>query len=372
MLTTVILNGGTGNPFSDSPCTSYHNAFESCALNQQSVDDILVAINTANTSNGTLNMHGGTSSPPSTAGVLSKWDLQSRGWTVSHNGAEEFIIGATDIGFVYNPSRLDSLYQDSAGRTPAAEGDVLGMVLDVSKGMELGPELWDGTLTAGSEGAYNATTGELSCVITTGLTYSPNFSGPTLVAKTFYKVTVKLSGNLSKITSITLTGSSSTDGFSTGGVAGTAILAAGGEYSWIGARFGTGTNPKFTIWTDGTTTWDGLFLESISVREIKGYHAAQPTTLNKPTLAKNAAGRYYVSMDGIDDSVTAYFATPPGASKLLLVGADGVMTISDVNVSTNSLDLTTSFQFASLVNRDFTSAEINGLLQARPDWSYTA
>jgi len=73
------------NMFDATPCTNFTSAFVGCALTQTSVDNILVSINTANTSNGTLNMTGGISATPSATGLAAKTALQARGWTVTNN-----------------------------------------------------------------------------------------------------------------------------------------------------------------------------------------------------------------------------------------------------------------------------------------------
>ena len=83
-LSNVIVNGGTGSPFSDSPCTNYTNAFTNTNLTQQSIDDILVAIEAAGTSSGTFNQSGG--SAPSTTGETAIDALRARGWTISVTG----------------------------------------------------------------------------------------------------------------------------------------------------------------------------------------------------------------------------------------------------------------------------------------------
>lgn len=83
-LTTVTVTGGTGNPFADSPCTNYEEAFTNTNLTQQSIDDILVAIEAANTSNGTFDQSGGNA--PSATGEAAIDDLRSRGWTVTVEG----------------------------------------------------------------------------------------------------------------------------------------------------------------------------------------------------------------------------------------------------------------------------------------------
>jgi len=73
------------NMFDATPCTNFTSAFTGCALTQTSVDNILVSIELAGTSNGTLNMTGGTSSTPSAIGLAAKTLLQARGWAVTNN-----------------------------------------------------------------------------------------------------------------------------------------------------------------------------------------------------------------------------------------------------------------------------------------------
>lgn len=73
------------NMFDATPCTNFTSAFVGCALTQTSVDNILVSIELAGTSNGTLNITGGTSSTPSAIGLAAKTLLQARGWTVTNN-----------------------------------------------------------------------------------------------------------------------------------------------------------------------------------------------------------------------------------------------------------------------------------------------
>lgn len=69
--------------FDTAPCTNWLNAFVGCALDQASVDNILVSIERAGTSNGTLTITGGTSAAPSATGTAAKTALQARGWTVN-------------------------------------------------------------------------------------------------------------------------------------------------------------------------------------------------------------------------------------------------------------------------------------------------
>jgi hypothetical protein len=65
--------------------TNFFNAWANCALNQTSVDNILVSLDTAGQSNGIVNLDGGTSSSPSATGLTAKANLVTKGWTVYTN-----------------------------------------------------------------------------------------------------------------------------------------------------------------------------------------------------------------------------------------------------------------------------------------------
>jgi hypothetical protein len=79
------LTSFPANMFDACPATNFTNAFVNCALNQTSIDNILVSIAAAGTSGGTLNMTGGTNATPSATGLAAKATLVGRGWTVTHN-----------------------------------------------------------------------------------------------------------------------------------------------------------------------------------------------------------------------------------------------------------------------------------------------
>jgi hypothetical protein len=75
--------------FNSCQATNFSAAWQSCALTAQSIENILVSINTANTSNGNLTLSGGTnanSSTWSTAANNAYIALVSRGWTITQNG----------------------------------------------------------------------------------------------------------------------------------------------------------------------------------------------------------------------------------------------------------------------------------------------
>jgi hypothetical protein len=74
------------NIFDNTTCTRYLDAFINCALTAQSIENILVSINTANTSNGNLSLQGGTNAAKTTwtANANTAYDaLVARGWTIT-------------------------------------------------------------------------------------------------------------------------------------------------------------------------------------------------------------------------------------------------------------------------------------------------
>ena len=80
---TTLVNFAA-NIFDGCPCTNFSDAFTSTGLNQQSIDNILVSINSNNTSNGTFNQSGG--SAPSVTGQAAITAMRSRGWTITVTG----------------------------------------------------------------------------------------------------------------------------------------------------------------------------------------------------------------------------------------------------------------------------------------------
>jgi hypothetical protein len=72
------------NMFDSVTATNFGDAFATTNLTQTSIDNILVSINTANTSGGTFNQFGG--SAPSATGEAAIDALRGRGWTVTVTG----------------------------------------------------------------------------------------------------------------------------------------------------------------------------------------------------------------------------------------------------------------------------------------------
>jgi hypothetical protein len=83
---TSLLLDFPPNFFDGWQGTIANNAFNASALNQQSVDNILVSINSNGTSGGNLGVNFGTNATPSATGQAAADALRARGWTVLLNG----------------------------------------------------------------------------------------------------------------------------------------------------------------------------------------------------------------------------------------------------------------------------------------------
>lgn len=85
------------NLFDTCSATNFENAWLNCFLNQQSVDNILVSLDTAGELNGIVDIVGGYSSNPGVAGMAAKSSLEAKGWTVVVNAASYTYCTPTSV-----------------------------------------------------------------------------------------------------------------------------------------------------------------------------------------------------------------------------------------------------------------------------------
>jgi hypothetical protein len=80
----ISLTSFPANMFDSVTAKDFTNAFTNTNLNQTSIDNIVVSLDTAGKFNGTFNQSGG--SAPSATGEAAIDNLRSRGWTVTVTG----------------------------------------------------------------------------------------------------------------------------------------------------------------------------------------------------------------------------------------------------------------------------------------------
>ena len=71
--------------FDNCPGNTFDGAWNNCALDQTSVDNILISLDTAGQNDGIVSIGGGTSSSPGVSGDSAKTSLEGKGWTVITN-----------------------------------------------------------------------------------------------------------------------------------------------------------------------------------------------------------------------------------------------------------------------------------------------
>ena len=206
---------------------------------------------------------------------------RSQIWLSLFSPRSLFLAG--EQGVWYDPSDLTTLFQDAAGTTPVtAVEQPVGLMLDKSKGLVLGPELVvNGTFdtaenwtrvgvggTASISGGAASITNVAGSFEAIGFSQSiPVVSGKTyLVTATFTKSSA---AGFARVSCGYVTiGSSATSGVLSGYV-------TSSTSSFTLAAYNPG-NAGQAI----TVTFD-----NISVRELPGNHAFQSTSANRPTLS---------------------------------------------------------------------------------------
>jgi hypothetical protein len=198
-----------------------------------------------------------------------------------------------------------SLYSDRAGTTATVgPDDPVGVLLDQSEGLALGPELvTNGGFTTDTGWIYGA---EWS--ISNGVaTHSgpPSYviqSGFTATAGS-YLITFDVSGNTNAAAfSFDNYGAFPSGGYFSAMVSGTYRLIAytsGGT----GIRIYAGNNFNGSV-------------DNVSIRKIPGYHATAPSDAARPVLKLDGNGRWYLDRDTTDDNLPITWPTVLSESQL--------------------------------------------------------
>ena len=216
------------------------------------------------------------------------WDKFSRGLSglvinpkVSSLFSPAVLFANNEPGVWYDPSDLSTLFQDTTGTTPVTTaGQTVALMLDKSKGLTLGPELvtngafdtdtdgWtptNATLSISSQrlritklSASFSSAGQLISGLGAGKTYQLTLNG--YVGSAEVRVLVGSGINSGEIYS---PAQSAIDISPT-------VLVTGKTSFWVTllAYGATGTYAEF---------------DNISVKELSGLHATQPTTAARPT-----------------------------------------------------------------------------------------
>ena len=225
-------------------------------------------------------------------------------------------------GAWYDPSDLSTLYQDAAGTIPVtAVEQPVGLMLDKSRGLMLGPELVSngdfsngltGWTVIGNDATHTATP------VTGGLRFLSDTTNPVLYVQQsnplFANAYVEI------IIDVDYTsGQLKFDCFGTS----VPILPGRNKYR---VYLSSGLVGLYR-----NTTNVNALIKSVSVKVIAGYHATQITTASRPTLQQES-GKYYLSFDGVDDYMSPWAIDFTGTDKMTVVA--GVRKLSDAATAT--------------------------------------
>ena len=171
-----------------------------------------------------------------------------------------------------------TLYQDSQGETPVtAVGEPVGLMLDKSEGLAQGPELvTNGDFATSSDWILNAGW-TISGGQAVGASTNSNLQqGVTVSDGSLYKVKFTISSYTS----------GSINRVQIGSVAGATLTAsATGEYESLILVNTTGSPSLYVVGANFTGS-----IDNVSVTEIQGSHATQPTSTKRPIYARHPEG----------------------------------------------------------------------------------
>lgn len=241
------------------------------------------------------------------------------------------LFAASEPGAWYDPSDLTTVFQNNNGTTPVtAAGQTVGLILDKSQGLTLGPELVsNGTFDTNITGWTNGyptrgrsewISGTLRVTNDSSLGSATGFSEAyaaitTVVGKTYFVSIGTMSGNSPRVE----IGPSQFGSFIfIRTSAGKGYFVATSTTTYIAAEVYTATNAAFATF------------DNISVKLVNGNHAFQATTASRPTYQIDANGKPYLSFDGVDDGLATSTITP-GTDKAQVFA--GVRKLSDATQS---------------------------------------
>jgi hypothetical protein len=256
------------------------------------------------------------------------------------------LFGTSDQGVWYDPSDFTTLFQDSAGTTPVtALEQPVGLMLDKSKGLVLGPELVTngdfGSSASWSLSAGAEISGGVLTLTTSSVADATAAQGIATTSGKRYAVTVR---KISSTTANTGAQSSAVIAVANGG----GVFDLGdrppGNYTFYPVVGFTGlTSFQLVVYNNSPTT---TVFDSFSVRELPGNHATQPTATSRPVVS--ARVNLLTKSEQFDDAawtksgatVTANAITAPNgtttADKLVETATAGGHQIQIANIATAS------------------------------------
>jgi hypothetical protein len=264
-------------------------------------------------------------------GLLASTTLSTRN-RAPFSPASLFATG--EQGAWYDPSDLTTLFQDSAGTTPVTTaGQPVGLMLDKSQGLVLGPQLIGAWASAGYWSIYNA-----------GVVFDGSTAVFDAVNDRCAAPTVFTSGKSYRVVitcSSTGGGGIRFDDDGTGGGVGTNTTYL--DNISTTATFvirATASNRFRLIQTSATGS---VTVTGFTAQELAGNHAFQSTSAQRPTYNVDGSGLSFLLFDGTDDGMLTNTITPGIDKAQVFAGvrklsdaASGLITETSVSIASNN------------------------------------
>lgn len=226
------------------------------------------------------------------------------------------LFASGEQGAWYDPSDLSTLYQDAAGTTPVtAVEQPVGLILDKSKGLVLGPEL----VTNGdfSNGTTGWTTGPGGTISVSGGQLTGVSGGTSNIVAS--QAIAAVIGRTYEIRWQVVSVNAGTGSFV--GLGGRSAKFAGGAGTRV-ARITTAITGALNFYGSGANS--SVTIDNISVRELLGNHAYQSTSASRPVLSARV-NQYLntttLATQSVTTLATTYTLRFDGAGSITLSGA---------------------------------------------------
>lgn len=266
-----------------------------------------------------------------------------------YNPASLFAAGQQ--GVLYDPSDLTTLWQDASGTVPVTKsGDPVGLILDKSLGLALGTELVANNNFNSDINGWTAVNSSVATVTwDNGRLKLNNVSGtstggqtaryvvPTVIGKT-YKISARLEN--------------------TGAARLRALNVNAQLAAWYAETVGTrdiqivftatsvNTSLELDLASSGAWGQGTIWLDNISVKELKGNHAKQTLSAARP-LSQTDGTKSWLYNDKVDDKL---LVTLPSMTATVVTATDDGVTINyPVSIAAGSRDISST----STLGRDY-------------------
>jgi hypothetical protein len=228
------------------------------------------------------------------------------------------LFDASEVGVLFDPSDLSTLFQDAAGTTPVtAPGQPVGLVLDKSKGLVLGSEL----VTNGTFGA------DTDWTKGTGWTISGGVATKTAGTASGLDQNISLVAGRTYLLQSEITRTAGT--IQAQFIGGTTVSGISRNTSGTFSQYIVAVTGNVTVRFNADASFAGT-IDNISVRELAGNHASQATSASRPIYGVvPKGGRRNLVSAGSDASFISGRTTLSSPVKTDGAGSNPIGTASD-------------------------------------------